>query len=355
MKDTIITGVRVRKVYAALHVPFTIASGSHEKLDNVFLEIKLENGVRGYGEGASSAHITGESQSQIYAELEKAAKWIRGKNACDYHLLAEAEYKISCRAALTAFEMAVLDAWSKTLEVPLWKFFGDKANKIKSDITVVVGGEKSEEDFLEKMWRTGFDIFKIKIGTNFDEDIKRVLFINNKFPGARIYLDANCGYKAKTSLKFMKELNKRNVFPAVFEQPALREDFDGLKFLSGKLNVPVCADESASTFEDAFRIIKYGCSAINIKLMKFGLLRSREIFNLAKAKGTKLMIGEMLESPLSSVCAAHFAAGLDGFDFIDLDTPFFLKTNPTQDRGIIRKNGIYEVSGVCSGIGVEPV
>ncbi len=37
------------------------------------------------------------------------------------------------------------------------------------------------------------------------------------------------------------------------------------------------------------------------------------------------MMGEMLESSLSSACAAHFAGGLGGFDFIDLDTPFLLK------------------------------
>ena len=37
------------------------------------------------------------------------------------------------------------------------------------------------------------------------------------------------------------------------------------------------------------------------------------------------MLGAMMESALSITASAHLAAGLGCFDFIDLDTTFFLK------------------------------
>lgn len=353
MKDSTITEAKVKKIYSPLRMPFTISSGSHKMLDNVLITLKLKNGVTGFGEGASSPHITGENQDMICKKLEKTASWLEGKDAGDYKALAECECRISCRAALTAVEMAILDAWAKTCRAPLWKLYGNGPRKIKSDITLVMNGEKAGLNFLRKMAGNGFNIFKIKVGGDFDEDVKRVLLAAREFPKSKIYLDANCGYDAAVSLKFAWELRKRGVVPAVFEQPAGREDFEGLKVLSKNLKIPVCADESADTFSHAFRIISAGGVAVNIKLMKFGMLRSREIWNLAKARGVGLMIGQMLESPLSSVCAAHFAGGLGGFDFIDLDTPFFLKGPMSKSGGIIKKSGIYDLSRVKRGIGIN--
>ena len=59
--------------------------------------------------------------------------------------------------------------------------------------------------------------------------------------------------------------------------------------------------------------------------MKTGLLHALEISRLTHAAGLKLMIGGMMESNLSMTASAHLAAGLGYFDFIDLDTPFFIK------------------------------
>jgi L-alanine-DL-glutamate epimerase-like enolase superfamily enzyme len=73
----------------------------------------------------------------------------------------------------------------------------------------------------------------------------------------------------------------------------------------------------------------------------------------ARAAGLGLMIGGMVETSLAMTAAAHFAAGLGGFDFVDLDTPLWLKKDPM--RGVsFGRGGIYDLSGVKAGIGVKP-
>ena len=75
---------------------------------------------------------------------------------------------------------------------------------------------------------------------------------------------------------------------------------------------------------------------------------------LARAKGIKLMMGEMVESELASCAAAQFAAGLGGFDFIDLDTPFFIKDSGLRRPAFLSSDGVYSLSRVKAGVGVEP-
>ena len=65
------------------------------------------------------------------------------------------------------------------------------------------------------------------------------------------------------------------------------------------------------------------------------------------------MMGEMLESELASAAAAHFAGGLGGFDFIDLDTPFFIKDSGMKGAGFLSSDGVYSLKGVKVGIGLD--
>ena len=88
--------------------------------------------------------------------------------------------------------------------------------------------------------------------------------------------------------------------------------------------------------------------------MKTGVLEAYEIACLAKRNDIKLMIGTMMETPLAVTAAAHLAAGLGGFDFIDLDAPFFMTGNVTRGNFVTR-SGVYDLQKVRAGIGVSPL
>ncbi|MGD9642220.1 MAG: dipeptide epimerase [Elusimicrobiales bacterium] len=357
MKDSLIKKYSVRKLDAELFTPFTIASGSHKSMTNALFTLESAGGVKGYGEAAIATHITGETREKTMRSLEKAGELLTGLDVSDYlGALCRLERLLEGnRAALAAAEMAVLDLATRLQGVSLWKFFGGRTPAVKTDVTVVIGGADTAYEFTEKMRARGFRIFKIKTGVDMDEDYRRLEAVRRAAPGCAVYLDANCAYSAKEAEKFVKELMRRGITPEVVEQPVKKDDFDGLAYLSRRLPMPVCADESAYSLDDVFELIRRNAvTAVNIKLTKLGFLRAREVWALARAKGIKLMMGEMVESELASCAAAQFAAGLGGFDFIDLDTPFFIKGSGLRAPSFLSRDGVYSLDRVRAGIGVEP-
>jgi L-alanine-DL-glutamate epimerase-like enolase superfamily enzyme len=94
-------------------------------------------------------------------------------------------------------------------------------------------------------------------------------------------------------------------------------------------------------------------SAINVKFTKSGIREGGEIARLATAHGIPLMLGAMMESALSITAAAHFAAGLGCFDFIDLDTTFFIRGELARSP-YLDESGRFDLHRAGPGIGVEP-
>ena len=357
MKDGYIKKFSVKELDAELFTPFTISSGSHRSLENAIFTVEAAGGVKGFGEAAIATHITGETRERTMKSLRRAGELLCGRDAADYlGAMCELEKLLDGnRAALAAAEMAVLDLACRLQGISLWKFFGGRTPRLKTDITVVIGNSAAAYDFTLKMRRRGFHIFKVKTGSDMDEDFRRLEAIKKAAPGCAVYLDANCAYGAKEAEKFIKDLGRRGIHPAVVEQPVPRDDMDGLAYLSKRLPMPVCADESAYSLDDVFRLIrKNAVTAVNIKLTKLGFLRAREVWSLARAKGLKLMMGEMVESELASAAAAPFAGGLGGFDFIDLDIPFFIKNSGMRGASFLSKDGVYSLDRVKAGIGVVP-
>lgn len=357
MKETIIIKTVVRDLNAELYQPFIISSGSHQALENVLIGIQTKAGVWGWGEAAVAPHITGETQDRTRANLLRAAAWLKGRSISEYlKLFIHLEEMLEGnRAALAATEMALMDALTRTLNIPLWRYYGPRPAPIRTDITVVIGTEAEARDFTQLWHARGFSIFKIKTGVDIDEDFKRILAVSKAAPRADIYLDFNGAFDVRTAERFVRKLAANGIRPAVIEQPVAKDDFEGLGYLARKLKAPVCADESAYAIPDAVHLInKRKVTALNIKLTKFGLLRAREVWALARAKGVKLMMGEMVEGELASLCAAQFAAGLGGFDFIDLDTPFFIKHAVANSGKLIAGNGVYRIGRIKAGLGCTP-
>ena len=357
MKNTVIKKYSVKELNAELFTPFTISSGSHKSMTNVLFTLEAAGGVRGYGEAAIATHITGETREKTMKSLRRAGELLAGLDAANYlAALCKLEGALDGnRAALAAAQMAVLDLVCRLQGVSLWKFFGGRAPSLKTDVTVVIGDAATALAFTAKMRKQGFKIFKVKTGADMDEDYRRLAAVKKAAPGCAIYLDANCACTAKGAEAFIKKLAGMGIHPAVLEQPVKKDDIDGLAYLSRKLPMPVCADESAYSLDDVYRLIqKNAVNAVNIKLTKLGFLRAREVWALARAKGIKLMMGQMVESELASCAAAAFAGGLGGFDFIDIDTPFFIKDSGLKGYSFLSKDGVYSLDRVKAGIGVEP-
>ncbi len=349
-----IIDVEVNLLTAALNQPFRTALGDHNTLENVLFTLKLGDGTVGRGEAAVATHITGETIDQTIRNLEMIGRSLIGRDASEYlKISSQLHERLPLnKCALAAIETALIDALTRQWGIPLWKFFGAHPLKLASDITIVIADLKETEDSVRKYCKQGFHAFKVKIGRDEDLDFKRVLAVKRLAPKSAIYLDANQGYSAEQTLRFLKKLERARVRVDLVEQPVARDDWDGLKKVTRSTKVPVCADESARSLAEVARIIREKAApVVNIKLTKTGIFESREIALLARANGIKLMVGGMLETSLAMTASAHMAAGLGCFDFIDLDTPFFVKDG-LRGNPFLSRSGVYDLKKAKTGIGI---
>ena len=354
-KISIIKKINVSFLRANLVQPFRTALGSHDTLENILFTLELSDGIKGFGEAAIASHITGESLDQTFKNLQMIGKNLVGRDVSDYLRISQILHaKLPHnKSAIAAIETALFDALTKQLKIPLWKFFGEKIKPLTTDITIVIADLQETEDTIKKYWHQGFRKFKVKIGCDFDLDVKRVIAINKLAPHCDMYLDANQGFTAKQILLFLKHVEKAGVRPVLLEQPVPREDWEGLKKVTRSTRIPVCADESVRSLAEAAKIIREkAASVINVKLMKFGMIESREIAHLARANNVDLMIGGMLETSLAMTASAHLACGLNCFKYIDLDTPFFIKGDVERNPYLSNK-GVYRLSSIKPGIGIK--
>jgi L-alanine-DL-glutamate epimerase-like enolase superfamily enzyme len=199
----------------------------------------------------------------------------------------------------------------------------------------------------------GIASIKVKVGGDLREDVERVEAIREAAPGIGLTLDANQGYTPDQALLCLEALNDHDIRPLMMEQPVHKDDFEGLRYVTQHTTVPIAADESASSLAAVARLISMGAvNVINIKLMKSGFVEAMDIAAICRGTNTQLMIGAMIESRLAISAAAHFVAGLGGFRFVDLDTPMLLASDPFVG-GYVQKGGVYDLTGVERGLGVE--
>lgn len=353
-QDISIKNFSVSPLRAPLIQPFRTALGEHKELENILFEFELSNGIKGQGEAAVATHITGETLEETNKNLNLIGQSLIGREIGDYlEISAELHERLSVnKCALAAVECALVDSLTQSRKIPLWKFCGTICRPLKTDITIVIADLEETQETVKKFYKQGFRAFKVKIGRDFDLDIKRVVAVDKLAPRSQIYLDANQGYSAEEILKFLEVLKKYKVTIDLLEQPVPRADWEGLRKVTRETDIAVCADESVRSLSEAVQIIKEkAADVINIKLMKFGFFHAREIALIARANNVDLMIGGMMETSLAMTAAAHLAAGMGCFKYIDLDTPFFLKEGYDKNP-YLSKRGVYNLQKVKKGIGL---
>ncbi len=353
---TTITDLRFGPFDIPLIEPFAIATGAQPVAQNVLVELRLADGTRGYGEAAPFPAVTGETQASTLAALGTLQASLLGRDARQWRLLAlelqAADQKAA--AARCALETAILDALTKHARIPLWAFFGGASTELETDMTITAGSIEHAAQSARAIAARGISTIKIKIGGSPDLDLARIEAIHAAVPAAPLILDGNCGYDASGALELLEQLQAASIPIALFEQPVMRHDLAGLAQVTRAGATPVAADESVTTAEDALRIAQErAADVVNIKLMKAGIVEALSIVAICKAAGIGLMIGGMVEALLAMNTSAHFAAGLGGFSFVDLDTPMFMAEQPLRG-GWVQTGGKLSIAHVTAGHGLEP-
>ncbi|MEZ4905950.1 MAG: dipeptide epimerase [Spirosomataceae bacterium] len=351
----IITKIEVFKFNIPLQAPVTIAIGTIEEARNILVKIHTTDGLFGTGEGAPFWMIVGETQATCYAAAHDLAALLIGKNPLDLEgcMAAMDRYLAGNPTVKSAFDMALYDLAAKYANMPLYQFLGGTNRLITTDETIYIASPETMAADAVKIKERGAEAIKVKLGTNVADDIRRIEAIRNAIGDAiPIRTDANQGWDYVSALKILNTIADWNV--EYCEQPVKHWDYAHLARLRQNARVPICADESLFSPQDAVKLVtQQAVDYFNIKLSKSGGLRSAVKINaIAEGAGVKCMIGCMSESRLGISANAHFASALHNVVFYDLDSPFEHAQNPVLG-GIHYENHYQIVIPDTPGHGAE--
>lgn len=349
-----ITHIDIWKYSIPMH-PFTIATGTMDFAQNLFIRIHTDQGFYGVGECSAFPMIVGETQATCFEMAKDFAKLWKDKNAENlFERLDELDrYTAFNSTAKSAFDMALYDLAAKKSGLPLYKYLNGSSRTLETDITIGIDSAENMAAKAMQFVNDGARILKIKVGKNAVDDVHRVEAIRKAVgESVRLRIDANQGWSYEDAVF---ALNAMEAFDIEFcEQPMRSWNDHQLPALRRAVVLPIMADESVFNAHDAERLIREdACSFINIKFSKSGGLREAlKIHEICKNSSMFCMIGGMLESRLALSASAHFALACENVVFYDMDTCLVgHKTDPVL--GGIRYEGFMIQVPETPGIGAD--
>ena len=329
-----ITDVRLGMISVPLRVPFKTALRTVNSVEDVVVEIHTDTGAVGYGEAPPTGVITGDTTGAIIGAIQDhIAKNIIGRDVDDFEnlLMLVQSCVLKNTSAKAAVDMALWDLYGQLYKIPVYKMMGGSRKSINTDITISVNDpDTMAKDAVDAINR-GYDCLKVKVGKEPEKDIARLSAIRQVVPRETlIRIDANQGWTPKEAVRILNGMQEKGLDIEFVEQPVKGHDFDGLKYVTERSYVPVLADESVFSPEDALKIMQMrAADMVNIKLMKCGgLYNALKIASAAEVYGVECMIGCMLEAKISVNAAVHLACAKQIITKIDLDGPVLCSEDP---------------------------
>ncbi|MGH7629957.1 MAG: dipeptide epimerase [Gemmatimonadales bacterium] len=307
--------------------PFLIARGGQAQHRTIWVRLRDEDGVEGWGEAAATTYY-GETPETVLAALAAYVPQLPDDptdlESAERALVGALGENPSARAALST---ALHDLVGRRLGVPLWKLWGlDPATAPTSTFTI---GLDSPDTMRAKVLEAEpYPILKVKLGTHRDGEILRAI---RSVTDKELRVDANAAWTRKRAIAMLPVLREFGV--TVLEQPLPPHDHAGLAAVTRASTIPVIADESCLVATDIPRLAG-AVDGINIKLAKCGSLREAlRMIAVARAHGLMVMVGCMIESSIGITAAAHCAPLAD---LVDLDGAALLSNDPFAGASIDR-------------------
>ena len=310
--------------------PFTISNG-RTKTHQPSLVVSLSLGnFTGFGEAPAIVYYDVTVEKMI-EDLESKRAMVEKFALTDparywhylHHLFPNNPFLVS------ALDMACWDLYGKMKGHPLYTLWNTSwQNTPVTDYTI---GIDTIPKMLEKMQAKPWPVYKIKLGTPEDIEIMEAL---TGATSAVFRVDANAGWTTEEALLKIPILAKMGV--EFIEQPLAKDNWEGMKILYEKSELPLYADESCVMESDVQKCAGH-FHGINIKLTKCsGPTPALRMIETARGLGLKVMMGSMNESSIGSAAIAHF---LPQLDHVDMDGPLLLSediaTGITFDNGVV--------------------
>lgn len=281
--------------------PYVTARGVLERREMVLLRLRDEDGVVGLGEAVPLALRGGVSLAEVARELEG---WT------EHQEVERLSAPALCAVATARMDLLGRRAGSES---------GAMDEAVPCNATLVAGPPEVVAAEAERWAADGFATFKLKLGAESvktvlqerflrsrESDVEQVRAVREALgPGARVRVDVNAAWDLETAKQRLSELEPYGIELA--EQPVAT--LEEMAQLAESTSIPLAADESVASLEEAERAAAMGaCAYTGIKLSKVGGPKVA----LAIADVLPAYITSALDGPVGIAAAARVAQSVSG-------------------------------------------
>lgn len=374
-----ITSISTFPVALELRHPFRIAGASFTHMRYVMIAVATDEGLTGYGESAPAWDVTGETQCSVMecidylSESDKTGFSLIGRELATLEDVRTIMAVLSpddgpaifwgAPAAKAGLEEALLDIVGKIAGKPIYELFGGRQRTVPYAPVLGIAPVGATLAHARQLLESGFEKIKVKVGVrdhdgleNYRRDVDVVVGVRELIekinPRAKLVADANQGFvTAATTIEFAA---KTAGCLAYLEQPVLAGDLLGFKQIKEHCDVPLMADESLHSPDDARLLIELkAVDWFNVKLMKCGgMMSALKIAELARAHHIEVVIGSMLENQIGAIPSLH-AYFCDDI-FSSTESGFFSYLKANIGSGLSVEDGVIRTpSGPGIGLDVD--
>ncbi|OPX20461.1 MAG: hypothetical protein BZ151_03925 [Desulfobacca sp. 4484_104] len=358
----IIKKVDIWHLNLAFKAPVKHNLATHYGSENIVVKLTTDAGVTGYGEGIPRRFVTGEILAESLAFLKKVLipeicrlpllfrPSIYANLARVGQQLGAANYP----AIWCAVEMAWLDAASKTCGQPLAEILGFQSQRAAIYSAVLpMASEQQMARFFELVKLKKMRFLKLKVGTSTDPELLKSVRQQLGWE-IDIRVDANAAWSPPEAMARIEAMAPYRL--SAVEQPVAKEDFEGLQRVSAAVAIPIIADESVCTEEDARRLIEMrACQIFNLRLSKCGgLLSTMRIKKMAEKAGIKCQLGcHVGETSILAAAGRHFALTTDHLAYVEGSFAPYLLAKDVVRQPVFFENGGLARALPGPGLGIQ--
>jgi muconate cycloisomerase len=289
--------------------------GSHVTSPFLIVKVHTDEGIVGLGEASCTPRWSGEDQFTAKHFIDKyfAPQLIGHEINLNFAPLPLMNVVAGNPFTKAALEMAIWDIKGKAMGLPVHGLLlpDDKAREVVPTKWSISGREPPVAAEIAR-WALaqGFKAMKVKVGTEtIEDDIGRVEAVREAVgPDVKLGVDANGGWlyahKALLAIKHLKQFNI-----AFVEQPVSEHDIFGMAEVRKECGLPVIADESLYTYEDAENLHRVGAADVfSVYIGKAaGIRPAYRIATFAACQHLSTTIGSNLELGIGSAAMTHLA------------------------------------------------
>ncbi len=298
------------------------AHGEHVTSPYVLVRVYTDEGIIGLGEATISGLWSGETQAGTVAAIaDYIAPVLIGKDPRDINSIRRAmDFMIKLNPfSKSAVEMAMWDIAGKATGLPVYQLLGGKVrDRIRIKLVVWARDVEQSVKMASDHLALGATCIKVKTGLDPSSDIARVQAVRRCIgTDVPLTIDSNCGWTIQQARYCLNALAPERLLLA--EQPIPAGDPVAMAELRRDFGIPIMADESVFTLQDAWQLTLHRAADIlSIYPGKHGgIAGAAEIVAVAKAAGLRCTIGSNLELGIGTAAMLHVAAA---FPEIDTDT-----------------------------------